>query len=97
MADRRFLKPGPWLQGRFRVRDMMPSFTADAGDAVLNLNLSEGMVNQADGDTANAVVARCNLHHEGPLNSNEIRAAISRWKEGQEMVVSMLDKILGSA
>ncbi len=92
----RFLHPGPWCEGESKVLAFTPNFVVDAGDGVLcNLSLESATV-MPQGGSERAIVVNSNIHHPGPLNADEMRAAISRWPEGQDFVISVLDKFLRS-
>ena len=80
-----------WLQDDPRVRGLKPSLALDAGNAVCNITLGDATV-----DDRECVFAECNVHHEGPLNVEELQAAIARWPEHQEFIVSALGNLLGS-
>ena len=93
---KRFLKTGNWLEGQPKVIGMTATFTVEAGDAVCNLTFSPGQLGSEEGEPRDAVIINSNVHHAGPLDANELRAAISRWPERQEMVLSAFDKLLKS-
>ncbi len=92
---RRFLKSGAWLEGRPPIIGLEPRFVMEAEDAICHLSLNEGQVQNPNGeDQEGAVIANVNLHHGGPLDADGLNAAISRWRERQDFVISALDKLL---
>ena len=78
-----------WLRDDPQVSGMRPAFALDAGDAVCNITFDE-----ATSDAGPCVVAECNMHHQGPLNADGLRAAIGRWQERQRFIVAALAKLL---
>ena len=78
-----------WLRDDPQVRGMRPAFALNAGDAECNITLAEDTR-----DDSPCVVAECNLHHPGPLDVGGLRAAIARWAERQQFIVSTLGRLL---
>ncbi len=92
-------EPGRWLVERFgaesvindeRLTSIQPAFAYPLGDATCNIGLDPGMV----GDRP-CILARCNLHHEGPLSADRLQSAIASWGDRQERVADMAAKLLG--
>ena len=90
----RFLKRGPWQEGEPKILHMIPNFTVNARDAVCNLSLSGGQVNNQQNEPMDSVLVNSNVHHAGPLDANELRAAIANWAEKQTIVLLALNKLL---
>ena len=78
-----------WLRNDPRVRGMRPAFALETGDAVCNITFAD-----ATRDNSPCVAAECNVHHHGRLDVAGLRAAIARWAERQEFVVSTLGWLL---
>ena len=93
----RFLKPGDWSRGEPLVRSMVPRFAVKAGgDAECFLTFTAGEVRIGQNESGTAVLADCNVHHAGPLNTSGQKAAIARWPERQRFVIETLDMFLRS-
>ena len=90
----RFLKHGGWHEGDPKILSMVPNFTLDAGDAVCNLSLSRGEVGAPQNKRSSAVLVNCNVHHAGPLGTDDLRAAIAHWPEKQTIILAALNKLL---
>ena len=92
-----YLKDGVWSHGEPSVRSMVPKFTFEADDGVLCfLSLDAGLSKLANQQPVPAVIANCNLHHEGPLDAGALRDAIGRWPQRQEFAIAALDRLLGN-
>lgn len=90
----RFLRPGTWTDDPPEL-ELMPRFTVELDGRVLRLAFDVGKLPRGNGTSQeNAVMIDCNLHHEGPLNSDDLRTAMGRWADGQRLIVSLLDKLL---
>ncbi|MCY4509271.1 MAG: hypothetical protein OXG35_20270 [Acidobacteria bacterium] len=92
--------PGRWLIERFaadwlradpQVRALQPMFALDAGSAVCRITFTD-----AGGGEAACVAAECNMHHQGPFGTRDLRSAVARWPERQAFTLSALRKLLGS-
>jgi hypothetical protein len=93
----RYLKEGRWLQTEPLVRAMIPRFTLDAGEGALcYLSLGTGTFDEDTSNPQGAVIANCNVHHEGPLDLNSLQDGISRWPQRQEFVKAALSQLLES-
>ena len=90
----RFLKSGTWQTGAPKIVRMIPNFTVDAGDAVCNLSFYTERVTPQQGEPEPAVTVNSNVHHDGPLDADGLRAAIKHWPKKQEFVISALDNLL---
>ena len=91
----RFLKLGTWFEGEPEIIGLEPSFVMDAGDAMCNLSLREGWVQNPNGeDQESAVIASVNVHHAVPLDADGLNEAIDQWSQRQCFVISALDKLL---
>jgi hypothetical protein len=75
-----------WIRNEPKVYGMKPEFALDMGDALCNIAFAG-----ATRDNSPCVDATCNVHHHGPLDVADLRAAIARWAERQEFVASKLD------
>ncbi len=79
-----------WLQHNRMIRGMRPAFSLDADDAVCHISFVD-----AARDGVPCVDAECNMHHEGPLDVDGLRAGIASWPKRQAFLVSILDTLLG--
>lgn len=94
---KQYLKDGVWSHGEPSVRSMVPKFIFEADDGVLCfLSLDAGLSKLANQQPVPAVIANCNLHHEGPLDAGALRDAIGRWPQRQEFAIAALDRLLGN-
>ncbi len=91
-------EPSRWLVERFgaeslingeRLTSIQPAFAYPLGDGTCNIGLDRGTV----GDRP-CILARCNLHHEGPLSTDRLQSAIASWGDRQECIADMAAKIL---
>ena len=95
---KQYLKDGVWLHGEPAVRSMVPKFTFETDEGVLCLlSLDAGDSKRGNHQPVPAVIANCNLHHEGPLDANGICDAVGRWPQRQEFAMAALDRLLRSA
>ncbi len=95
---KQYLRDGIWLHGEPAVRSMVPKFTLDVGAGVVCLlSLDGGNSNLGNEQPVPAVIATCNVHHEGPLDANALRHAIGFWPRRQEFVIAALEQLLGGA
>ena len=78
-----------WLRDDPQVRGLRPALALDAEDAECNITFTD-----ATRDESPCVAAECNLHHAGPLEVDELQAAISRWPERQRFIVTTLRRLL---
>ena len=90
----RFLKSGPWSEGKPKVLAMAPKFTLDAGEAVCNLSFSGGQTTRSHGEPETAVIVKSNMHYAGPLDANGLKTAIGKWRSRQDFVTGALEKFL---
>ena len=95
---KQYLKDGIWLDGEPAVRSMVPKFTLEASEGVLCfLSLDAGKSKLGNHQPVPAVIANCNLHHEGPLDADALCDAIGCWPQRQEFAIAALERLLGSA
>ena len=93
-----YLRDGNWLHGSPAVLSMIPKFTLEAGDGALcHLSLDAGRSKLGNAEPAPAVIANCNVHHQGPLDAEGVFDAIGCWPQRQEFVIAALGRLLGSA
>ncbi len=93
----RFLNPEVRFESEPLVLSMLPKFTFDVGDALLYLTMNEKSLRRGKDSPENAVVIDCNVHHEGPLNSAELREAIERWPACQDTILTVLQRLIGDS
>lgn len=77
-----------WLCAENVVQEMTPRFALDAGDAICYV-----AVQGASG--ASESIAACNVHHEGPMDADELCRAIGRWPARRNLVVDALTALWG--
>ena len=95
---KQYLKDGIWLHDKPAALSMIPKFTFQAGDGALcHLSLDAGQSKLGGQQPVPAVIANCNVHHQGPLDSEALYDAIGRWPQRQEFVIAALGRLLGSA
>ena len=89
-----FLRSDLWTEEESNVLFIQPNLYLDIGDGIqCKLLLNAGNITPPQGKPERIVVADINIDH--PASSmDEMRAAISRWPERQEFVISLLDKLL---
>ena len=77
---------------------MVPRFTIPVDDGILcSLSLEAG-TSQLDGSHSQpAVIANCNVHHEGIRDTDLICQAINQWPKRQEFVTVILNQLLGDS
>ena len=80
-----------WLGAETMVRGMTARFALDAGDAVCYIGIEEVV------DSTDERLAKCNMHHQGPLDADGLCRAIERWPERQEFVLDALRTLWGRA
>ena len=73
-----------WLGTESVVLGMTPRFALDAGGPVCYIGIEEML------DSPNECLAKCNVHHQGPLGADGLCKAIERWPERQDFVVETL-------
>lgn len=78
-----------WLGTESVVLGMTPRFALGAGGPVCYIGIEETL------DGPNGCLARCNMHHQGPLDVDGLCKAIDRWPERQEFVVETLTMLWG--
>ena len=93
----KFLKPELQIEREFKIVGMVPKFTFALEGALLNLTFNDGEIQRGEDDPESTVLIDCNVHHEGPLESHELRAAIGQWPDLQETTVSVLRELIGEA
>ena len=91
----RFLKDGPWSHPDSGLFEIVPTFTFVVDDVRLRLALSVQAVPTTEGELKPAVTVDCNVHHEGPLDADQLCDAIDLWPTRQQLVVTTLDKLIG--
>lgn len=79
---------------------MKPQFTFDVDQSVaeakVNMSIYGAQVTRADEGPVDAAVIDCNVHHPGPLEANELIAAIGKWAVHQNSIVEALHQLFGS-
>ena len=93
----KFLKPELHINREFKIVGTVPKFTFDLEGALLNLTFNDGEIQRGEDDPRSTVLIDCNVHHEGPLESHELRAAIGQWPDLQETTVTVLRELIGEA
>lgn len=102
--------PRQWLLERFTpsymrpngdidVFAMLPRMFFDMGEelrALCKLELSGGNIERG-GEKKSIVTINANMDHGGLSSAADIRAAIGLWREKQDFLISVLDKIFGEA
>ena len=71
------------------VLGMTPRFALDAGGPVCYIGIEEML------DSPSERLAKCNMHHQGPLDVDGLCKAIERWPERQDFVVETLTTLWG--
>lgn len=79
-----------WLSDEPAVLGMTPKFALDAGDAVCRISIGDTPKN------GERIALDCNMHHQGQLDVDGLCAAVERWPERQNFIVSALAMLLGS-
>lgn len=97
--------PRQWLLERFvpsylrsknniDVFAMLPRMFFDMGSTLRSICKLEINIGSTQGQSDNdAIVININIDHGGPLNADNMRAAIGLWKEKQDFLISTLDAI----
>lgn len=97
--------PRQWLLERFvpsylrsknniDVFAMLPRMFFDMGSTLRSICKLEINIGSIQGQSDNdAIVININIDHGGPLNTDNMRAAIGLWKEKQDFLISTLDAI----
>ncbi len=99
-----------WITERFLNADvqthslldlrMKPQFTFDVNksvaDAIVNMSIQGAQVTRAGEEPVDAAVIDCNVHHPGPLEANELIAAIGKWAVHQNSIEEALHQLFGS-
>lgn len=80
-----------WLRSERMVQGMTPKFALDTGDAVCHISVVDAPKNGGE-----QIVSDCNVHHQRPLDVDELRTAIARWPERQMFIVAALATLFGS-
>ena len=77
-----------WLENDSAVIWMRPKFKLEAADAQLYVDI-------ADDSESGQIVSNCVVHHEGPLDTEQLCRAITQWPNRQEFVLSSITRLLG--
>ena len=101
---------GRWITERFlstkvQTRNLLglrmkPQFTFDVNksvaDAIINMSIYGAQVTRADEEAVDAAVIDCNVHHQGPLEAQELISAIGQWAVHQNSIREALHQLFGS-
>ena len=79
-----------WLSDEPAVLGMTPRFALETEDAVCQISIVDAPKN------GERIALECNMHHQGPLDVDGLRAAIERWPVRQTFILSALAMLLGS-
>ena len=91
---KRFLPPSIW-DAPPRMLSIQPNFTIDTSDRPLcKISLHAGTRTPPQGEPVPIVLVDVNLDHPETLSADDMREAISQWRERQRFVISVLNKLL---
>ena len=90
----RFLKPGSWKGRNFDTLFLLPRFLLRDANSTWILSFEIGRAEAQDGNSSTAVIVQINIHHEGPLDSEDMCSAIGDWPDKQNLLASTMDKLL---
>ncbi len=95
---KRYLRDGSWLKGDPAVESMIPKFILEApSGSRCFLSLDAGTSNFDGSQPQPAVIATCNLHHDGPYDSDSLCHAIDLWPQRQDFLIAALRQLLAGA
>ena len=98
-------EPTRWLKDRFfdvvwpddlGTLELEPRLVITTADVTTNLSIKSGQAKREEEEFEDAVIIECNVHHQGPLNSNDLIAAIDQWGNRQNFIAAALNHLLGS-
>lgn len=95
---KRYLRDGIWPHDSPNTLTMTPKFTLDLGDNVYcHVLLEAGDYQGPDSQRIPAIMANCNVHHQGPLDVEGLCDAIGRRPKRQDFVIASLGRLLGGS
>lgn len=83
----------PWLMSDEKVR-ILPDFVSEVGGGKGLIKCGSGD-DWISGEARSCVVLDCNINFPGPLTVDEMVGHISQWKEKEQELISVVDRILG--